>query len=583
MTTLPLARDLALPLEAVTEVLGFLGRRGQGKSYAAQLLAELMHAAGAQFVALDPVGIWWGLRLAANGKDPGIPIPVFGGLNGDVPLEPTGGKLVADVIADRGISAVVDVSQFESDAARNRFVHDFGQRFYQRRKATPAAVHLFLEEAQEFVPQSPMGDGEKGTLNVLQRVAKLGRNYGIGVSLISQRPQEVHKKVLNLTELLFAFQLTGPHERKAVKGWIQEKGLSEDLDAILPKLKRGQPHAWSPAWLEISRVVAIGTRWTFDASSTPRVGTAAKRRELSPIDLVQLREAMAATLERARAEDPKALRQRIHTLERELQAATRATPAPTVERREVPVIPPAQATKYDRAVMRLDGVAGRLFSAIEQLQPAAVAFRETAVALRAALERVRNGRRDTPPAPRPLAEPVAKVPRTPMQRRSAGWEPKDPTLGKRERAALTVLAQFPDGCRAGKLALLAGYRYGGGFRTGLSTIRSKGYIEGENTGVMRITEDGIDALGAYEPLPAGQDLVAYWLTHRSLGKRERSALGALLEHPEGLTGEELAAAAGYEWGGGFRTGLSTLRTAGLLVGKNTERMRAMDELLEAAQ
>lgn len=226
MAKLKIAEELALPMAAVTEVLGFLGRRGQGKSYAAQKLAELMHDAGAPFVVLDPVGNWYGLRLAADGKTPGIPIPVFGGLHGDVPLEPTAGKLIADLIADRNISAVLDVSQFESDADKARFAHDFGARFYYRRKQAPAAVHLFLEECQEFVPQNPMGD-EKRVLHVFQRMTKLGRNYGIGVSLISQRPQEVNKKVLNLTELLFVFQLTGPHERKAVEGWIQEKGIDE--------------------------------------------------------------------------------------------------------------------------------------------------------------------------------------------------------------------------------------------------------------------------------------------------------------------------------------------------------------------
>lgn len=71
-TNLAFAEGLSLPIEAITEKLAFLGRTGQGKSYAAQKLAELMHGAGAQFVVLDPVGNWWGLRLAADGKGPGI-------------------------------------------------------------------------------------------------------------------------------------------------------------------------------------------------------------------------------------------------------------------------------------------------------------------------------------------------------------------------------------------------------------------------------------------------------------------------------------------------------------------------------
>lgn len=84
---LKIAEDLALPLEVVTEALAFLGRRGSGKTYAAQKLAEEMHRHQAQFIALDPVGIWYGLRLAADGKHPGLPVPVLGGLHGDIPLE----------------------------------------------------------------------------------------------------------------------------------------------------------------------------------------------------------------------------------------------------------------------------------------------------------------------------------------------------------------------------------------------------------------------------------------------------------------------------------------------------------------
>lgn len=57
MSKLKISDDLALPLNAVTEALAFMGRRGSGKSYAATKLAELFHEHGAQFVAVDPVGI----------------------------------------------------------------------------------------------------------------------------------------------------------------------------------------------------------------------------------------------------------------------------------------------------------------------------------------------------------------------------------------------------------------------------------------------------------------------------------------------------------------------------------------------
>src|SRR5262245_61023286 len=92
MNRLRIAEDLALPIEVVTEKLAFLGRTGSGKTYAAMKLAELMLEAGAQIVALDPVGAWHGLRIGAN-----FNVYIFGGLRGDFPLEPTGGVLLADV------------------------------------------------------------------------------------------------------------------------------------------------------------------------------------------------------------------------------------------------------------------------------------------------------------------------------------------------------------------------------------------------------------------------------------------------------------------------------------------------------
>jgi hypothetical protein len=44
-------------------------------------------------------------------------------------------------------------------------------------------------------------------------------------------------------------------------------------------------------------------------------------------------------------------------------------------------------------------------------------------------------------------------------------------------------------------------------------------------------------------------------------------------------GHGLCRATGYEWSGGFRNSLSTLRTAGVLIGRNGERMRASEELV----
>src|SRR6185295_8465737 len=98
----------------------------------------------------------------------------------------------------------------------------------------------------------------------------------------------------------------------------------------------------------------------------------------------------------------------------------------------------------------------------------------------------------------------------------------------------------------------------------------------------KITFKGMEAIaGKFAPLPVGQDLIDYWLSHPSFDAAMRKILKTVLDHPDGLTADDLMQQTGYSWSGGFRNALGALRTAGVLVGKNTERMKACEELLEA--
>jgi hypothetical protein len=541
-----IADSLVLPVDVVTEKLAFLGRTGSGKTYAAMKLAELMLDAGAQIVTLDPVGAWHGLRIGGPWN-----VYIFGGLRGDFPLEPTGGKLLADLITDRGISAVLDVSQFIR-SEQVRFACDFIERFFNKKKASPSAVHLFLEECQEFAPQNP-GNNEAHMLHHFERLWKLGRGFGIGGSLISQRPQEVNKKVLNQSGTLFVFQMTGPQERKAIGEWTKEHGIDDDIQGLLPTLKVGQPHVWSPTFLKVSKTVKIASKLTADVSMTPKVGARIKEQPLTPIDAEKLKAEMAATIEKAKADDPRELRKQISDLKRQLAPQTAK-----VERVDV-----ATFTEADR--IAIDGI----LQVVALFKSDLDAMANTLDGIRQICERV-GAVRSTKPAP-------AKLP-TPTPKREAARREND-ALGKCERSILQVLSQFPEGCDSGRLTLLTGYRYSGGFKNSLSTLRQNGLIVGENTGVMQITEDGL-RLGPFDPMPSGQALIDYWLNHRSFGQCERRILGELVQHPKGLTAAQLCELTDYQYSGGFKNALSNLRTAGVITGRNTETMKASDALFE---
>jgi hypothetical protein len=576
---LHISDDLSLPVDAATQKFAFLGRTGSGKSYAATKLCEEMLARDIQTVALDPVGIWWGLRLAADGKSPGLSLPVLGGLHGDIPLDPHGGAFIADLICDRGISVVLDVSQMIS-SEQSRFATAFADRFFFRKKSAASAVHLFIEECQEFIPQNiPKGEGGAAQmLHVFERLIKLGRNFGIGVSLISQRPQEVNKKGLNQTECMFAFQMTGPQERDAIQKWVESKGMDEDIAALLPALRTGEPHVWSPSWLGISKTIHVGQKWTFDASATPKVGAkSAKSRELSPIDLEQIKTAMQATIEKAKADDPKLLRAEVAKLKAEIaKAAKAATPSPKEKIVEVPVLKNGQLDRTEKAIDRLEKFDAKIGERYQSLHAAVLS--ELGGLKRLIAPASHSSSVVVAPKPAPIIHrPATAVP---------GAAPSDKKLGKGgKRRILTALAQR-SGMTNRQIGVRAGLSSRGGtFANYMAELRTAGWIV-DNGEQRNITEAGLTALGSFTPLPTGSALRDYWFAKLGDSGKKRILAALCGVHPKALTNEEisqLVSATGKELaatGGTFANYMAELRTLELIESPSRGLSKASDELFD---
>lgn len=491
-TKLKISDTLSLPLDVVTQKLAWLGRTGSGKTYGATKLAELMLERDAQVIALDPVGVWCGLRLGPDS----FTLPVFGGLHGDIPLESTGGGVVADLLVDRRMSAVLDVSQM-IDADQRRFVVGFATRFFQRMKAAPSAVHVFLEEAQEFVPQDPKG--AELMLNAFHRIVKIGRNFGIGVSLITQRPQEVNKKALNQTECLFAFQMTGPQERKAIAAWVETKGMDQTIVDTLPKLKVGTAHVWSPQWLNVSGEVQIATKRSADISTTPKVGAngAGRSKPLSKIDLTEIGEAMAATIERAKQDDPKELRKRIAELARELTQAKFVAPAPVLDWAWMAT----QRNHLDVIDKQVRLVRAGLHIAEGQLTKAGAYGKPPQP-------------NKLPPKREPEGRPLTKL----VIAAAHAAEIGKGKLGVGERTVLIACAQLGPVSRT-QLTIVTGYKRSTRDKY-LQHLQADQLIADSGSGFTATTA-GIAELGTdYEPLPKGDALREHWLSTLPAGERE---------------------------------------------------------------
>jgi uncharacterized protein len=80
---------------------------------------------------------------------------------------------------------------------------------------------------------------------------------------------------------------------------------------------------------------------------------------------------------------------------------------------------------------------------------------------------------------------------------------------------------------------------GGGFNNYLGGLRSRGFTAGGGE-QLRVTEAGLEALGSWDPLPVGPELIDYW--RRQLGKAERLILEALVNaYPLALSKADIAA------------------------------------------
>lgn len=555
---LALADDLRLPVEAATETFGLLAVRGAGKTNAARLMAEQMFDAEIPFVAVDPVGSWYGLRAGRDGKASGLPVPIFGGKHGDVPLERGGGALVADLVVEARLSCVLDLSRMESEAARKGFLLDFARRLYERNEAP---LHLFLEEADDYIPQKPMRD-EAQLLRAWENIVRRGRARGLGITLISQRSAVVNKNVLTQVGTLIALRATSPQDRDAIGAWLKYHGQAGEILASLAALRDGEAWVWSPEFLRRTVRVQFRRSRTFDSGATPTMRGTKAPATLADVDLAAVTKAMAATIERAKAADPKALRARIAELEREARRKPAQVPEPRVIER--PVIGAAVAARLANLADRIEKVGRTLVEVGQTIARAAVGARPPALPRVPARHSARG--RALAPAPTRAREDGEAAP-----------------MRKGERRMLQTLATFaPERISKGRLATLSGFAVSGGtFGTYLGVLRRAGYANEHGDDVVA-TDAGVAMLNGDMPrAPQGPDEIAE-LWRSRLRKGEAVMLDKVIAAgADGIEREALGEAAGFTVAGGtFGTYLGTIRRLGLVTERNGTVV-ASDELIGA--
>ena len=576
---LHIGEGLDLPLDFVTQSQAILAKKRVGKSYTASVQAEELLKAKQQIVAIDPTGAWWGLKSSADGKSAGFPITVFGGEHADVPLEVTAGETIAQALVENRFSAIIDLTLFRKGEI-NRFMAPFLETLYRLNRE---AMHLFVDEADAIAPQKPFGE-EARMLGAMEDVVRRGGIRGIGTTLITQRPAVLNKNVLTQCEILCALRIVHHKDIAAIHEWIEVHGdpdIAKEMIQSLPALPIGTAWFWAPGFGDLFQRVKIRQRETFDSGATPKAGeTKRVPKVLAEVDLAKLGDQIRATVERAKENNPKELKQKIAHLEKQLQAKP-GTPAPQ------PKIDPERDKKIAERAAK--AATAPLIKRLHDLKRLARPVINALEALRE-IENADLPAEDAPapvPASQPrteLARPVQAPPRqvrAPIQSSNGNGHSAD--LSGPERKILTALSELRS---IGKemppktmVAAWASYSpIGGAFGNPIGSLRTKGLIDYPQPGFVTLTDAGMKAIGGC----AAPDQEEIWRRiEATCTGPEQKILRALIDNAgsEEISKVELAERAGYSpIGGAFGNPIGALRTKGLLDYPRQGMVRAADWL-----
>lgn len=546
-----------IPKEALDDRLAFVGTAGSGKTYNAGSCVERLLASKARAVVIDPLGVWWGLRLKGDGNSASaFDIPIFGGAHGDLALTEHAGALIGETVAGMAESCIIDLSQIGTKAGERRFMLAFLTALYRGVNGSP--VHLIIDEADMWAPQRLLDkEGEAAKLlGMMETIVRRGRVRGFIPWLITQRPAVLSKDVLSQADGIVSFKLTASQDRDAIGAWIEGQADKQEGKAILaslPGLERGRGVIWIPT-RGILGTAAFPLKATFDSSRTPKRGEKLQDTTLRPLDLGKLKDRLAKVETETKANDPKVLKAEISALKRDLAAKPKANGV------DHSAVQQAEATAYARG--KADGYADAI----------KVVSAESAVVVRAlesaqhAAAQLEHWSKQFPPVftPRTPATPRAPVQRphriTPALAADGLTVP--------QRRIMTSLAFWKsigqESPTREQVAAVAGYRPGSGnFNNIAGSLTTLGQTVVPAPGCLALNVE-------FEGLTQDEARDKLWSVFDNPQKRIVEAAKAA---DADLSRDELAEASGYAPGSGnFNNIAGSLTTMDILQRSGTGRL-----------
>ena len=113
-----------------------------------------------------------------------------------------------------------------------RLVYDFN---FWNPQCREFPLTLVCEEAHEYIPR---GDHPrfKQARRIMERIAKNGRKYGVGLVVVSQRPHDVSETVLAQCGTYVCLRITNPNDQDYVRAMVPDaaRGVFTALTSLGP-------------------------------------------------------------------------------------------------------------------------------------------------------------------------------------------------------------------------------------------------------------------------------------------------------------------------------------------------------------
>lgn len=124
------------------------------------------------------------------------------------------------------------------------------QQWTEKKMRHPIA--LLCDEAHLYIPERQETGISRESLKSFERIAKEGRKYGVGLTVISQRPAEVNRTVLSQCNNFIAMRLTNAEDQAVIRRMLPDTlgGFAE----LLPILDIGEALVVGDAAMLPSRI-----------------------------------------------------------------------------------------------------------------------------------------------------------------------------------------------------------------------------------------------------------------------------------------------------------------------------------------